>query len=761
MSESKPQSEPPHDLLSELPDDLRAHLSAQLDPQAVLACARIDLDAEGLFDERYLVLTETALLLLGRGEGDGGFWQQAQDVGKLGEVRIVEGLGVQSLQFLGGGELLGEHHYTLRHARAVARLSRRLEKLIEGDLDEARKLNAEPQAPGQKPTRCAACGRVIPGWSEHCPACTSNRRILFRLIDFVKPYWHHALAGMLLAVLLTLASIAQPYLTKPLVDEGLGQADGQDGSYRLVIWYVALIAGLTVLVAVGSGLQRRLMGQLGSRVARHIRDRVYSHLHTLSLGFFSGKQTGSLVSRVTTDSDRLWDFIAFTVVELVAAVLTLVGVGAAMFSLYWKLALFVLLPIPLMLALMYVFHKTMHRMFHRWTHRWHDMTSVVTGALPGVRVIKAFGQESREIDRFEDKNRRVAEVEMSLARMFSLFGPVMMLCGHMGQILIWLLGGWWVVNGDIELGTLVAFTGLMMMFYRPIHMLAHMDRAFNRAATSAQRIFEVLDSQPDIYSQAESRSADALQGGIEFRDVSFSYDGVRRVLKDVSFTVEPGQMIGLAGPSGGGKTTTINLICRFYDVLAGQILIDGHDVRDYDLHSLRGRIGVVLQEPFLFRGTVAENIAYGTPGATREEIITAARAANAHDFIVGFPDGYDTVVGERGQTLSGGELQRVSIARAILGNPKILILDEATSSVDTETEKLIQEALDRLVADRTTIAIAHRLSTLRKADKLVILEDGELRETGTHEELAGKEDGLYAKLLNMQAEAQSLIAVKG
>ncbi|MFP4054693.1 MAG: ABC transporter ATP-binding protein [Phycisphaerae bacterium] len=305
----------------------------------------------------------------------------------------------------------------------------------------------------------------------------------------------------------------------------------------------------------------------------------------------------------------------------------------------------------------------------------------------------------------------------------------------------------------------MAFTGYLGMFMRPIHMIAHMDEMLNRAATSAQRIFEILDTEPGIYSRSGAYSKDRLEGRIELRNVSFSYDGLRRVLKNVSLEIAPGEMIGLAGPSGGGKTTLVNLICRFYDVLEGQILIDGEDVRNYELGCLRRQIGVVLQEPFLFHGTVAENIAYGNAEANLESIIRAARAANAHDFIVGFPDGYDTMVGERGQSLSGGERQRISIARAILNNPRVLILDEATSSVDTETEKLIQQALDRLIANRTTIAIAHRLSTLRKADRLVILEKGELVECGSHEELAAKEDGLYAKLLRMQNEMQSVMAI--
>jgi len=335
----------------------------------------------------------------------------------------------------------------------------------------------------------------------------------------------------------------------------------------------------------------------------------------------------------------------------------------------------------------------------------------------------------------------------------------MLLGSALGTLVVWLLGGWWLVNGKTDLGTLMAFQGYLMMFLRPIHELAHMDEMLNRAATSAHRIFEILDTEPAIYSSAGSRQPDTLEGRIELRNVSFSYDGIRKVLKNISTVIEPGRMIGLAGPSGGGKTTLVNLICRFYDALEGRILIDGVDVRDYHLPTLRRRIGVVLQEPFLFHGTVGENIAYGKPDATPDDILAASRAANAHDFIVGFPDGYDTIVGERGQTLSGGERQRVSIARAILNNPTILILDEATSSVDTATEKLIQEALDRLTANRTTIAIAHRLSTLRKADRLIILKKGDVIQEGSHAELAEDEDGLYAKLLSMQQESQSIIGL--
>jgi ATP-binding cassette, subfamily B, bacterial len=384
----------------------------------------------------------------------------------------------------------------------------------------------------------------------------------------------------------------------------------------------------------------------------------------------------------------------------------------------------------------------------------------VADVLPGVRVVKAFSQENNEVVHFNRKNREYYEDEIDMFSMLALFAPLTQFCSQIGTVLVWLVGGYWVVQGQMTAGTLVAFVSYMWMFYGPIHMVAHMDRMFNRAATSVHRIFEILDTEPAIFSQPGSQSAETLAGRIELRHVSFSYDGIRKVLQNISLTIQPGEVIGLAGPSGGGKTTLVNLLCRFYDVAEGQVLIDGADIKEYEVDSLRRRIGVVLQEPFLFHGSISANIAYGKPEATQEEIIAAARAANAHDFILRFPDGYDTIVGERGHTLSGGERQRISIARAILNNPAILILDEATSSVDTETEELIQEALDRLIHKRTTIAIAHRLSTLLKADRLVILDKGKIVEQGTHEELKDKENGTYAKFLRMQSQMQSVIAIK-
>ena len=744
-------------LLHALPGDLAERLDGAVSPETIVALAPYDLDERGMYAEGYLLLTEDRLGCFAR---DNGRWQiDWLPRVDLRSAKIVEGLGMGVLRVATEGGPATEFRFTLRHAKAAARLQRRLERELQGDDQPAPE---EGDHPEEKKLRCEKCGHVIPAWSEICQACMNRRQILFRLLDFVKPYKHRAAAALGMSLLLTALSMAQPWLAKPLVNRGFGAAPGIRPDFSIVAVVVGIMGALMVLRMAGQVLQLRLSLGLGTRVSRNVRNAVYEHMHKLSLGFFAKRQTGALVTRVTNDTERLWHFVSSICIDIVLAMLTLVGVGTCLFVMNWKLAAFALLPIPLMLCLMVFFHNRLHRSFRRMWHRWSQMTAVVADALPGVRVIKAFSQEGREVRRFGEKSTALFNVETEyIAGARSIFGPTMLFASGLGSLIVWLLGGWWLSQGATDLGTLMAFQGFLAMFLGPIHRIAHMDEMLNRAATSAQRIFEILDTEPAIYSRAAARKADTLQGRIELRNVSFSYDGVRKVLKGISATVEAGQVLGLAGPSGGGKTTLVNLISRFYDTLEGQILIDGVDVRDYDISVLRTKIGVVLQEPFLFHGTVAENVAYGKPGATLDEIIAAARAANANDFILGFPDGYDTMVGERGQTLSGGERQRISIARAILNDPTILILDEATSSVDTETERLIQEALDRLTTNRTTIAIAHRLSTLRKADRLILLEKGSIVEEGSHEELAEREDGLYAKLLRMQRDTQSVIGLAG
>jgi ATP-binding cassette subfamily B protein len=434
----------------------------------------------------------------------------------------------------------------------------------------------------------------------------------------------------------------------------------------------------------------------------------------------------------------------------------LAGLGAVLLSLDLRLGLAMTVPVPLFCWLIFRHGEAINRLFLRAWRKWSRVTDALSDTIPGIRVVKAFNQETREIRRFSERNDDVTLEFNRIHRLWTTFWPVLMLAVHGTTVLVWalavprLLG----TGATLSTGTFVSFLLYTTMFIAPIEVLGQMARTMNRATSSAHRVFEVLDTEPEVRDAAEPLRLEPLRGRVTFENVGFGYDGLRQVIRGMSFDVAPGELIGLVGPSGGGKSTIANLIARFYDVSGGAVLIDGIDVRRLDTGHFRRQIGMVLQDPYLFHGTILDNIRYGMPDAGLADVIAAARAANAHDFICNLPDGYDAIVGERGHTLSGGERQRISIARAILHDPRILILDEATSSVDTETEREIQQALDRLIAGRTVFAIAHRLSTLRRASRLFVIEDGRLIEAGTHHELLLIPDGRYRRLYELQLQLQ-------
>ena len=466
------------------------------------------------------------------------------------------------------------------------------------------------------------------------------------------------------------------------------------------------------------------------------------------------------MSRVTRDTDRLQDFLVDGIPYLIINGLMLLGILVMLFVMSWKLTLYVLIPVPFIILWGMIFWKRMRRFFTKWMQGWSNLMSRVNEALTGIKVVKAFTQESREIEVFGKGNAELTEVAVKSEINRAVFFTTMSFLTGLGVLIVWLFGGEEVIAGELTIGTLLAFYSYMWLLYGPLEWFGMVNSWMTRAFAGAERIFEVIDTPPEAYEDPKKAvSLPEIKGSLSFKDVTFGYDKSKPVLHEINLNVREGEMIGLVGKSGVGKTTTVNLICRFYEVDRGSIEVDGVDLRKLRLEDLRSQIGIVLQEPFLFSGTIAENIGYGKPGATFTEIMEAAVAANAHDFIVAKSDGYDTQVGERGSHLSGGEKQRVSLARAILNDPKVLILDEATSSVDVQTEKKIQEAIGHLVKGRTTFAIAHRLSTLRNADRLVVLDGGRIVEVRTHAELMEKQGGCY-NLVQLQQEVSEIIAVK-
>ena len=734
----------------DLPPGIRDSAQSQLlTGETVLAWFETNLDRSLHFAKDVVVLTNTRLLT--RQTGAAHEWQafpidsstslQATDNGGLGQLELCSESGRLS-------------HW--RYTAAVAPAARRFVHHFEASRSGAGGPTAE-----QRRSVCPSCCELLESENAICSACTPvavppPAASLWRLRRFARPRMGPIAVGFTLTLASTAAALIPPYLTMPLMDRVLVPAQNREPyDYDLLWWLMAGLVGAAVLAWVLAWARNYVLSWVSERISSDLRNRTYKHLQSLSLEYFGGKRTGDLMSRIGSDTDRICNFLSLNLVDFATDAVMIAMTAIILFVINPLLAIVTLVSFPAMAWLTHFARSRLRHGFAQGGRAWAEMTSVLADTIPGIRVVKAFAQEDREIQRFERSNDRVLAANDRVNKVWAFFGPMVVLLSDLGRIVVWGVGAWLITGGHATTGELTAFVAYIVQFYGKLESMTFMVRASQRAGASAHRIFEILDRIPSVPEPVRPIEPGKLRGAIELRDVSFSY-GSRRVIHNLNLQVEPGEMIGLVGRSGAGKSTLTNLICRFFDVQDGAILVDGHDVRSFPVSAYRRNIGMVLQEPFLFYGTIAENIAYGRPEASRAEIIEAARAARAHEFILQLPDGYDSIVGERGQSLSGGERQRISIARALLIDPAILILDEATSSVDTETEREIQEALEHLIQGRTTIAIAHRLSTLRRADRLVVLERGRIVEIGPHVELL-KNPGVYAKLHQAQAEmAQSV-----
>ena len=732
--------------LNPIPEDVRQAVEGVRPGADIRLLAFSDLTPDGSFGEQFLALAGDRLLIF---SSDGESPRLLKDLpfADVSKVEIETLVGGAALRAVVDGRREDLLSFSHAMSEAFGRVRIQLDALIEG-----RPLPAVEE----RAKRCPTCGLFLGEYTRVCPRCLRRGATLRRLLGYTKPY--SGRLALIVSLMLggTAAGLVPPLLQRKLADDVLVPR----AHYELLIW---LVLGLALANVAHTGMEiwrNRLTAWLGSRISFDIRAQLYERLQWLSMRYYDHHPTGTVISRLSQDSSGIQDLIAFALPFVVVNIITIFAVGAVLLALNWQLALICMIPTPILIIITRRLWYLLRRAWHNYWYRWSRFHGLVSDALGRVKVTKAFSQQQSEIGRYYFRNDDLRAAAAHADATSGTYFPFMWLVVGSGSLLVYYFGTLFQRGGSLTIGDIWAFLAFLHMVQFPLNFLGQSVQWVSRALTAAERVFEVLDAESDSERSRGDIELEEIHGEVEYRDVGFGYEKHQQVLKDTSFKVRPGQMLGLVGKSGVGKSTIINLLCRFYDPDEGEIFIDGIPLRDVSLWSYRGKLGVVLQEPFLFSGTIAENIAYAKPEATPEEVMAAAKIANAHDFVISKPDGYDEQVGERGNRLSGGEKQRICIARAILHDPAILVLDEATASVDLETEQQIQEAIARLIKGRTTFAIAHRLSTLRNAHKLLVLDEGRIVESGTHDELKAKK-GLYAKLLDIHRRTSMVGGING
>lgn len=749
----------------------------ELTQEAVLAAACCDMSREGELRHIYLFLSKEQLIL--------GVSDQSGEMTYAGSPpfrnRSPEGIqewyayALKRLrhprilnQVVGGllsVEVDGTETWLCRFSgakmRELQRFVRALDAVIQG-----KPLPADER---QEEEYCPKCGSPYPERGRAvCPKCMEKRTVFVRILSYFKEYKGRVTVMLLCVALSGLFNAVIPYLSGSVLydqvlgrDEKLAAALGMPGNFVLLLLLCVLAnAAAKILQNLTGVIHGRMTGYMVPGVVYQIKGKVFEALQRLSISFYTRRQTGSLMQRVNGDANEVMHFFIDGLPYLIFNILTFLFAGGVMFWMDWRLALVALFMLPPLFWISYVLLPRFWHAHGRRARTVRSLYSVLNDNLTGARVVKAFGQEDHEIGRFEKANERVRDAEMQVVRYGSRFDIAYDLGKTVPTLLVWSVGALMIVSsgGAFTYGKLLTFVNYLVMMQGPMIFFSDVFRWWANSMNAAQRVFEIIDATPEVVEKPDAREME-IKGDIALDHVSFSYEPNKPVLKNVSFQIKAGEMLGIVGKSGAGKSTLVNLISRLYDPEEGEIRLDGVNLKDISFSSLRGAVAMVSQETYIFMGTVAENIAYARPEASREEIVRAAIAASAHSFICRLPDGYDTVIGSGGRSLSGGERQRLSIARAVLADPKILVLDEATASVDTETERAIQASLDKLIQGRTTISIAHRLSTLRGADRLIVLENGELVENGTHAELVAKR-GVYYKLLQLQSKALAMRGIE-
>lgn len=602
---------------------------------------------------------------------------------------------------------------------------------------------------------CPKCGRKLPSPNAECINCKGKGKMFTKFAKYAMPYKAKLIICMLLSVFTTGMSLVPPYITGYMVDKVL-----PSGQSAMLVRMILLLLGVYVLQYTVSAYRAYLLRLTGDKIVMSLKKDVYEKAQYLPMSFYDKTSTGSVINRVNSDTSVIQNFVMKLTQEAVVQLFTLIGILVIMICLNWKLTLFSLVPIPFVVMIGRLFGKKIGPRYMRIWRRSAAISTLLADTVPGIRVVKAFTNEKSVVKKFGAYCDAWLEEDTSVAKMSGIFPNLMTFLVTCGTLIIWFSGGSYIISGaeGFSVGLLVSFVSYASMFYTPINFFANLNDVYQNTLASAEKILDILDAEPEQDFGKDS-NVERIDGKIEFKNVNFSFDRSKKVLSNINLTIEPGDVVGIVGTTGSGKSTMINLIMRYYDDYEGEILIDGKNLRDIDMAYYRSQIGFVQQEPMMFKDTIFNNIAYGSPNAHVEQVLRAADIANAHGFISRLPDGYDTLLGERGIGVSGGEKQRISIARAVMKNPSILIFDEATAAVDSETEHLIQEAIERLIRGRTTLMIAHRLSTLRNANKIVVVDKGEIIECGTPDELMALK-GKYYKLIQIQSMGEKLQAQK-
>ena len=731
--------------MKQIPEDLQKILEYnEILKSDIIFNEKVDLDDNGQFIERWIILTNKALIIQNQpGENGSTISYPLSEIDELRTERLISS-GMLVIKCGGTEKVLCR--YTNSCAPRINRLAKAANKLIKKQELKTEDLDSEKDQ-----IYCPKCGRVYADKARKvCTKCMDKKAIFIRVLSFVPKYKFQI--GMILLCMLASSALnlLNPYIGgNVFYDQVLTEGGRYHGK---ILEIVSLMVAAKLAALIISIMYGRINSAMAAKVVYDLKCQVFEAMQRLSLSFFNNKQTGSLMTRVNHDAAQLQTFFNDGLPYFIVNLVNIIGIAVTMIMVNWQLALLVLLPAPAIVVILKRIFPKLWRLFSKRFRQNSIMNAMLSDTLNGIRVVKAFGKEDEEINRFESVNEGVRNVNREAEYMSSTVFPSIQFIMGLGGLIIWGVGGWYVVNGKMSFGTLITFTGYIGMIYGPLEFMTHIVDWWSNSMNSAERIFNILDAVSDLPESPNPVRMPSIKGEIVMDKVTFEYEANRPVLHDVDIHIRAGEMLGLVGHSGAGKSTIINLIARLYDVTEGKITIDGVHIKDIKLSDLRSQIGMVLQDTYLFTGTIWENIAYAKPDAGMDEIIYAAKLANAHDFIMNLPEGYDTKIGQKGYSLSGGEKQRIAIARALLHNPAILILDEATSSVDTETERQVQEALERLVKGRTTIAIAHRLSTLRNADRLVVIERGRVVEVGTHSELE-ELGGVYYKLLQHQKES--------